>query len=183
MKRLTLAILVILIATTAMASRGPKLGGGMGFGLVGDEAGFQMSFEALVPIYQQLYVKTSLLRLWVGDITEFGLGPGTASYSLPAVFIQYYIPMNQVEPYIGVGLNINSRSDEESGASGNMTTMSFMVGGGAEYKLQGSPLILFGEMALGVASISQSWEYAGVSQEDSNSDMLFGILMGMRFEM
>lgn len=184
MRRALFATVVVLALVSLSSGKNwkPMAGAGVGFGLAGDEAGFQMSIEGLAPIYQNIFVKASLIRLWVGDYTQFGLGPATASYGMPAVYILYFIPGGgNVEPYASAGMQFGTIS---SGGSSS-TVLSFIVGGGAQYELPNSPIRLFGEMGFGIINTSSSYSYGGYFDgyfdSASNTDFLFTTMFGVRF--
>ena len=117
-----------------------------------------MAGDVLVPVYEGLHIKIVPLSLYAGDATVFEFGTGSG------VGLLYFFPARGIEPYAGLQLDIESISDGI-----DQTTLSFLFGGGIQYKLPASPIRLYGEMAFGITDVE---EY---------SETQFRFMFGMRF--
>jgi len=170
MRRSIIAVVLLVGALTiASADYKPAFGGGIGFGLLGDEAGFQMNMEGLLPIYSGLHAKITAFSLSVGDGTILSFGTGANMGFTSGVSLLYFIPAGgNVEPYAGGGFSITSFSNNGYSATG----LYFLFGGGAQFKIPSAPIKPYGELGFGISDS----EIYGI-----DSDILFTINFGIRF--
>jgi len=160
-KVIFIAMVLFAVITTASAKKySPMAGGGLGFQLVGDNVAFVMSAEGMVPIYNSLYARTTLLSIAAGDNTVFTFGTGTG------VGLVYFFPSRQMEPYAGAGLSLTTSS--------GYTNLVFEFGGGAQFELKNSPIKPYAEAILGIVSVSGDYYY-------DDTDIMFSLMFGIRF--
>ncbi|RKZ33698.1 hypothetical protein DRQ33_03695 [bacterium] len=174
-KAIVVALVLGMIFSGVFAKQWkPMFGGGLGFNLVntssdyGDDSdfGFVLRAEGMAPVYQSLYARASLLALRVGDVTNFSFGTGSA------FDLVYFIPARNIEPYAVGGMNI----EVMSGEGYSQTTFGIAFGGGVQLQLRNAPVKPYGELLLGLGTISSDY----TDYTTFEFSMLFGLRFGGR---
>lgn len=163
------AVLGLIISVASARHYSPMVGGGIGFSFLhvsyshgsDSDVGVNLSFEGMVPVYNSLYARATLLGLRVGETSFIELGTGS-SFDLV-----YFIPSRNIEPYGTGGVRIESHSNGYS-----YTTFSIAFGGGAQMKLKTAPVRPFAEFGVAIAVTGGDYEQTSIG---------FGMSFGVRY--